>query len=254
MSGETQQGAKRWVTARRWSVLTRPAMVAGLAAVGPAVGGVAALAVAYRYSDTLRAGGTDFGLAATGLLLCGVLGCSVFLLPTYALAVVAGWSLGAVWGAAVATLAATFAAPLGYLLGGRLAGPGLDRWAGQYPQAEAVFESVRHAGAVPAAGLIALLRLSPVVPYGMINVLAAVAGVRRVPFLLGTLAGLAPRVTVMAYWSSKLEQLDAGELETRPGMLIAGAVATLAAVLLLGVWGRRVLTGVVEKTGQSERR
>ena len=87
---------------------------------------------------------------------------------------------------------ATLGAPLGYAVGGWLAGPGLLEWAERYPKVAAVCGAIRRAGPGRAFGLLALLRLSPVVPYGTTNVLAAVFHLPKRPFVVGTSAGPGP--------------------------------------------------------------
>lgn len=235
----------------RLQAVGRPAAVAFFAAVGQALGGVVALGIAYGYADTLRAGG--WAVAAV-LALIGVLGCGLFVLPTHVLSLIAGWSLGAVPGALLATGAATLAAPIGYVLGGWLAGPGFLEWAERYPKAAAVCGAVRRARPAKAFALLALLRLSPVVPYGTINVLAAVFRLPALPFVLGTVVGMAPRVAVVAAWGAALEQLDAGTSPVGGWTLAAGAAATLGAVVLLGWIARRALQGVARADAQAVRR
>ncbi len=220
----------------------RPAAVAFFAALGQLLGGVVALGVAYGMADTLRAGGW---MVAGGLALVGALGCGLALLPTHVLSLLAGWSLGAGPGTLLAVAAATAGAPLGYALGGWLAGPGLLVWAERYPKVAVVCEAIRRAGPGRAFALLALLRLSPVVPYGTTNVLAAVFRLPRLPFVVGTALGLAPRVAVMAAWGAALEQLNAGTSPVGGWTLAAGAAATLGVVVLLGWIARRALGGVV---------
>ena len=227
---------------KRLQAVGRPAAVAFFTAVGQALGGVVALGIAYGMADTLRAGGWGVTL---GLVVVGALGCGLALLPTHVLSLIAGWSLGALPGALLATGAATLAAPIGYALGGGLAGPGFLEWAERYPKAAAVCGAIRRASPAKAFGLLALLRLSPVVPYGTTNVLAAVFRLPMVPFVVGTALGLAPRVAVVAAWGAALEQLDAGTSPVGGWTLAAGAAATLGAVGLLGGIARRSLRGVV---------
>lgn len=105
-------------------------------------------------------------------------------------------------------------------------------------------EAIRRASPGKAFGLLALLRLSPVVPYGTTNVLAAVFALRRLPFVVGTAVGMAPRVAVVAAWGAALERLDAGTSPVGGWTLAAGAAATLGVVVLLGWIARRALAEV----------
>lgn len=229
--------------------LIRPTGVVFFAAVGQALGGVGALALAYVYADTLREGG--WGIAAL-LLIVGVLGCGLALLPTHVLSLLCGWALGLPAGLAVALLGATLGSPIGYAVGQRLAGPGAMRLIARHPRAAAVCEAITRASPARAGLLVGLLRLSPIVPYGSTNVLAAVFGVPMRPFVIGTLLGLAPRAAVVAALGAGLERLDA-DTRTSPWLLAIGLAATAAALLIMGWLGRRALaTAVTAPAGQAK--
>ena len=231
-------------------MLWRPLLTGAGSAAVPAVGGAAALAAAYAAGDTLRSGGLT---AALLLAIAGVLGCGCFLLPTQALALICGWALGGWGGAVLATAAATAAAPLGYALGGSLAGPGLADWAAHRPRAAAIFHGLQHEPPLRAGGLLALLRLSPVVPFGTINVMSAVFRLPMAPFMIGTAVGMAPRTTIVAFWGAALQRLEDGTARTHPGLLIGGAIATVAALLLVGWMARRALRGFGQSGGERVR-
>lgn len=222
------------------TTLLRPTGVVFFAALGQAVGGVAALGLAYAYTDALRAGG--LGIAAL-LLVVGVLGCGLALLPTHVLSLLSGWALGLPAGLAVALVGATLGSPIGYAVGRRLAGPGAMALIARYPRGAAVCEAITRASPARAGLLVGLLRLSPVVPYGSTNVLAAVFTVPLRPFVIGTLLGLAPRVAVVVALGAGLERLDA-DTQTSPWLLVAGVLATAAALLIMAWLGRRALASV----------
>ena len=175
------------------SKLGRPAGLIVLAAAGPAVGGMLGLAWAIAEADTLRQGGAGVVLL---LIALGWIGCGLWVWPTHLLSLVCGWSLGWPWGAAV-------------------------------------LEAVTRASPRRAAWLIALLRLSPIVPYGATNVLAAAVAVPGKPFVLGTALGLAPRVAVVAGLGAGLESLDLSQ-PTNWTLAAIGMTATLLLILTLG--------------------
>ncbi|MEM6459197.1 MAG: VTT domain-containing protein [Planctomycetota bacterium] len=222
--------------------LGRSSAVLALAVAGPGVGAAVVLGLAAANAEALRGGG--WGLAAL-LGVGGGLACGLWVLPTNVLSLVAGWSLGWPWGFVLAWGSATLAATLGKGLSSALAGPGVSRFVERYPKGAAVCEAVTRSSPWRAGLLVGLLRLSPVVPYGAINVLSAVFGLRWGPFLWGTAVGMAPRVAAVAALGAGLERFD----PQRPGsawLLGVGAAATLAAVGLLGWWTRRALQGVGE--------
>jgi len=237
----------------------RPSSVVVLAAVGQLAGGVAVLGWAYARADWLAAGGV--GVLVT-LVLLGLLGCGLALLPTHVLSLLCGWAFGVPAGLTVALLTATAASPIGYSVGRRLAGQGLSGGgveggrsggaglAQRYPRAAAVCEAVARASLWRAGVLVGLLRLSPVVPYGSTNVLAAVFGVPLRPFVWGTLVGLAPRVLAVVWVGAGLERLASGGALS-PWLFGAGVLATVAALGLIGRVTKRTLGRLVAKPGMS---
>ena len=217
--------------------LARPSGVVFFAAVGQALGGVAALGLAYAYADTLRAGGLGIMLL---LLLAGVLGCGLSLLPTHVLSLLCGWSFGIYVGLAVALAGATLGSPIGYAVGRWLAGPAVMQVISRNPRGAAVCEAITRASPGRAAMLVGLLRLSPVVPYGSTNVLAAAFRVPMLPFILGTLIGLAPRAAAVVVLGAGLERLDAGT-NVSPWLFYLGIAATLLAFVLMGWFAKRAI-------------
>jgi uncharacterized membrane protein YdjX (TVP38/TMEM64 family) len=227
----------------------RPSGVVVLAAVGQLAGGVLVLGWAYARADWLAGGGA--GVLLT-LVVLGLVGCGLALLPTHVLSLLCGWAFGVPVGLAVALLTATAASPIGYAVLGRLAGTGLGSGGGgladRYPRAAAVCEAVARASPWRAGVLVGLLRLSPVVPYGSTNVLAAVFGVPLRPFVVGTLVGLAPRVLAVVWVGAGLERLASGGAVS-PWLFGAGVLATVAALALIGRVTKRTLDRLVAGPG-----
>ncbi|MEM7626746.1 MAG: VTT domain-containing protein [Planctomycetota bacterium] len=221
--------------------LGKPTLLLTLAAAGPALGTVLAVGVALPWADELRAGGATVWLL---LVVAGFLGCGLWVLPTHVLSLLCGWSLGGWAGAAVALATASSAAPLGYVVARRFIGDDVLAFVERYPRGAAVCAAVTRASPGRAALLLGLLRLSPVVPYGATNVLAAAFAVPWPAFVVGTVVGLAPRVVAVALLGAGLQQLDF----TRPGgagWLVVGLGATVAALGFLGWVTQRVLRRAV---------
>lgn len=223
--------------------LARPSGVVFFAAVGQALGGLAALALAYAYADTLREGGWGIGAL---LLIAGALGCGFALLPTHVLSLLCGWAFGLPVGLAVALIAATLGSPLGYAIGKALAGPGAMQMIARNPRGAAVCEAITRSSKTRAFVLIGLLRLSPVVPYGSTNVLAAVFSVPMLPFLVGTFIGLAPRAAAVVLLGAGLETLDSKTMVS-PWIWGIGIVATLLALIVMSWSAKRALSEITPK-------
>lgn len=77
---------------------------------------------------------------------------------------------------------------------------------------------------------IALLRLVPVAPYGIVSLLAGVVRVRRVPYLLGTGLGMAPGILLYALF------LDRAETVLRHPHAPAAFAAAATALLIGGAY------------------
>lgn len=230
--------------------LARPTGAIAFTAAGPALGGAAALGLAYVHADTLR----DGGLPIVALLLIGgAVACGLAVMPTHVLSLLCGWSLGLPFGLTVALLGATLGAPLGYGLGKLLAGPGLLDLAKQNPKGAAVCDAITRASPIRAAWLVGLLRLSPIVPYGSTNVLAAAFAVPMLPLLAGTFIGLAPRAAAAVAIGAGLERLDS-DTPASPWLWGLGIGATLLAVVYMGWYAKRALAKLAEAPKQDPTR
>ena len=220
--------------------LARPSGVVLLSALIPALGSLVALTLAVRYDEVLRGGGLGVGAL---LLIGGALAAGCLLLPTNVLSLLCGWAFGLPAGWAVALSAATLGSPLGYVIGQRLAGPGVTRVVEQNPKGAAVCEAIARASRFRAFVLVGLLRLSPVVPYGSTNVMAAVFKVPVLPFVIGTLIGLAPRAAAMVLIGAGLERLNS-DVSVSPWLIGVGIAATLAALIVMSWVAKRALSNL----------
>lgn len=223
--------------------LARPSGVVLLSALIPALGSLVALTLAYRYDEVLRGGGLGVGAL---LLIGGALAVGCLLLPTNVLSLLCGWAFGLPVGLGVALSAATLGSPLGYVIGQRLAGQAVMRVMEQNPKGAAVCEAIARSSQFRAFVLVGLLRLSPVVPYGSTNVLAAVFKVPVLPFVIGTLIGLSPRAAAMVLIGAGLEQLDA-KASVSPWVWGVGITATLAALIVMSWAAKRALTRIASE-------
>lgn len=226
------------VDRKNLKTLGKPTLLLLLAVAGPGLGALLTLSIAVPLADELRGGG---GAVLAILIVAGFVGCGLWILPTHVLSLLCGWALGGWIGAAVALVTASAAAALGYAVAKRLVGDDVLVLVERYPRGAAVCAAVTRASPGRAAVLLGLLRVSPVVPYGATNVLAAAFGVPWIAFMVGTVVGLAPRVVGVALLGAGLGKLDF----TRPGgvgWLVAGVGATVLAIGLLGWVTQQVLS------------
>ena len=214
-----------------------------VAAGGPAVGGIAGLTLAITWADTLRDGGPNTALI---LIAAGLIGCGLWVLPTHLLSLVCGWAFGFWVGSFTALITATIAAPLGYAVAAKIIGHDALAWVNRYPKGAAVCQAIHQASAPRAGFLIALLRMSPAVPYGATNVLAAIFKLPIIAFMTGTFLGLAPRVMIVAGLGAGLDQLKAINASST-AMSIMGLGATLLLILGLSWITRLALDQVADQ-------
>lgn len=174
------------------------------------------------------------------LLIGGALGVGLVLMPTHVLSLLCGWALGVPAGVAVAVAGVSLGAPVGYGLGRVLAGPSLMDAVSNNAKATAACEAITRASHLRASWLVGLLRLSPFVPYGSTNVFAAAFAVPMLPFMVGTVFGLAPRIAAVVIIGAGLEQLDSPQ-QASPWLLYAGVAATLLVFVLMGWYAKRAI-------------
>lgn len=217
--------------------LARPSGVIVFSVAGPGLGSVIALTFAYANADALRDSG--LGLALLMMVFGGV-AVGLAVLPTHALSLISGWAFGFWGGLAIAFLGALLGTPTGYFAGKRLSGPAIAELAARHRRSSAIFETLRTAPLGKASFLVALLRMSPVIPYAATNVLAAVMRVPLRAMLLGTLLGHAPRAGVVVAVGAGMQSL---EEEQAPNywFLGIGIAAAVLAIILMGVVAKRAL-------------
>jgi len=168
-----------------------------------------------------------------------VLGAVAFA-PTYATSVVAGWTFGFRAGFPAVLVGTVIDAMFCYALARRLAGKRVASTFRDHPKWEHVRRALVEASRLKTLWLVALLRLSPVLPFGTTNVLLATTGVRLSTYVAGTVLGLAPRMGLVTLAAAGAGRLDLSLAGSWPALVI-GIVATSLCIVLFGVAGKRAL-------------
>ena len=148
-----------------------------------------------------------------------------------------GFLFGAMLGTALTVLGATLGATLLFLLAVRIFGADALRKLG--PRAEALASGIQ----ANAWSYLLVLRLVPLFPFFLVNLVPAFAGVRLPVFFVTTLLGIIPGTAVFALSGAGLGRvLDAGGTPSLTGILtpeIIAALCGLAALALLAIPLRR---------------
>jgi uncharacterized membrane protein YdjX (TVP38/TMEM64 family) len=159
---------------------------------------------------------------------------ALLFVPGSLLTVGAGLVFGLVWGTIIASLASTTTAALAFLSARHLARQRVEEMARRNQKFEAIDRAIAEKG----WKVVALLRLSPVVPFSVSNYLYGLTPVRFVPYVATSWAAMLPG-TILYVWlgAAGRAAAAAGRGEGRSPwewvLLAAGLVATVVVTVLL---------------------
>ncbi len=178
------------------------------------------------------------GLGPWGVLIYGAAyaGAMVVLLPAAPFTVGAGLIYG-LWGFPVALGSATLGASLAFLVSRHLVRGRVARLVASRPGLRAIDRAVAEEG----WRVVALLRLSPLVPFNLQNYACGASSVGFWPFVAATGAGIAPGCLLYVYLGVAGRAAPGGIGPVRWALLGLGLAATVAATLLVGRRARAVL-------------
>lgn len=160
---------------------------------------------------------------------------SLLLVPGALLTVAAGVVFGLGWGTLVASVASTLTAAAGFMIA-HLARARVAKVARRHPKFMAVDQAVRAKG----WKVVALLRLSPVVPFSLSNYLFGLTAVRFGPYLLASWLAMLPG-TLLYVWIGAAGGFAKGRRPWEWALLGAGLAATAVLTVVLTRAARREL-------------
>jgi uncharacterized membrane protein YdjX (TVP38/TMEM64 family) len=168
---------------------------------------------------------------------------SLLLLPAWAMTLAAGAIFGLVRGTVVVSLASTTAAGLAFLIARYFARHGISRTIHHYRRLDALDQAVAEGG----WKIVALLRLSPAVPFTLQNYLYGLTGIRFWPYLLTSWLAMLPGTVLYI----ELGHVGRASIEAANGqrartpaewtMLTIGFLATAAVTLYITRLARQAL-------------
>jgi len=152
---------------------------------------------------------------------------TVLLIPASPLTLVAGLAFG-LWGFPLIVVAATTGAALAFLVARYLARNKVKAMVGKRPKFKAVDEAVTEEG----WKIVALMRLSPLVPFNLQNYLFGVTDIAFTRYLAATFVGIMPGSLLYVYLGSLGQQSGSGS--TGKWIFLAvGLLATAITVVLI---------------------
>lgn len=167
----------------------------------------------------------------------------VALVPASALTIAAGAIFGPLVGTAVVSVGSTVGAALAFLIARHLARDAVARRARRYPRFAAIDRAIGEGG----WKVVALLRLSPAVPFNLQNYLYGLTPIRFWPCVLTSWAAMLPGTLLYVYLGhagrSGLEAASGGRTRTPAewAMLGIGLAATVAVTVYVTRLARKAL-------------
>jgi uncharacterized membrane protein YdjX (TVP38/TMEM64 family) len=179
-------------------------------------------------------GGVIYGIVYTAAVLLFV--------PGSVLTIGAGLVFGLLWGTVIVSIASTAAAALAFLIARYLARDRVEALAKRNQRFRAIDHAIREKG----WRVVALLRLSPLVPFSVSNYLYGLTPVSFGPYVLASWIAMLP-ATVLYVWigAAGKAAADAGGGQGKSplewALLGAGLVATAVVTVMITRTARRQL-------------
>lgn len=249
---KAEPGWREYIAAVRADVRSigaGPTILAVLAFVVPLVGGFTLLRYTRSVGEYLKTH-QDPGiyLYAGGFALTAGLA----ILPTWVQAIVGGYAFGLPMGLAAALFGFGGGSLIGYEIARGASGDRVVKTIAGKPKWKAVHEAFvsgrLEGGFFKTLGVVTLLRLPPNSPFAMMNLILAAVRVPRLPYLLGTLLGMAPR-TAMWIWIGTTIPTLSDERPSQPRWLFIGGIVLAVGVLM--VLGRLANKAIERATASS---
>jgi uncharacterized membrane protein YdjX (TVP38/TMEM64 family) len=178
----------------------------------------------------------DLGLLGALLYVVAYIVCSVLMIPGTALTLGAGGVFGYTYGLILTIIGSNLGALAAFLLARTVMQKRVELWSANSPR----FVSINHAVSSNGFKVVFLLRLTPAVPFTLLNYLLGVTRVTLPRYAAATLLGMLPANMTFVY-IGVLSANIAMQKEVGRTFWIAGAVATIAALVVISRIARRAL-------------
>ena len=169
--------------------------------------------------------------AAGMLLFCVVaVAGSLLFVPAWIFPLVAGAVFGLGWGLVAALVSASLSAIAGFLIARYV----LRAWFGRLARRSKTFKAVDHAVAKDAWKVVALVRMSPVLPSSLKSYFLGLTRVRLPDYVGASVAGMLPGVLLKVYVGSAGRNALSHGSALHWAIFAAGIVATIALTVIVG--------------------
>ena len=181
------------------------------------------------------------GMGVMGHVIFGLVYVVAALLfvPGSVLTIGAGFIFGLGWGTVVVSAASTAAAAAAFLIARYLARDRVEKMARRHPKFGAMDRAIREKG----WRVVALLRLSPLIPFNLSNYLYGLTAVDFWPYLLASWVAMLPGTVLYVYLgvAGRAAGQGKGRSPWEWALFAVGLVATLVVTVVLARAARREL-------------
>jgi len=164
--------------------------------------------------------------------------------PGSALTLTAGAVFGLAWGTVTVSIASTAAAALAFLIARYLARDKVARQAKKFPKFQAIDRAIGDGG----WKIIAMLRMSPAVPFSLGNYLFGLTGIRFWPYILASWLFMLPGTFMYVYLGNigteglrSAAGTERGKTPAEWALLAVGLIATIAVTVYVTRLARKEL-------------
>ena len=192
---------------------------------------------------SLAQGARETGTLGVAIFFAAYVVSTVAVLPGSILTLALGFVYGPVWGLAIASPASVTGATCAFLLGRTL----LRDWAAQKVGGSTRARAIEAAVEREGFKLVLLLRLSPLVPFNLLNYVLSLTRVRLGTYVLASFVGMLPGGALYVYLGSlvpaaaELSSVAQGGGAARTTLYVVGLLATVAVVVIGTKAARRAL-------------
>lgn len=198
---------------------------------------IASLSSFVDYVDSL-------GVMGYVLFLLGYVVLEVFAVPAFPLTMSAGALFGTYSGTLLVTTAATIAAAIAFLISRYVARDKVKKIADGYPKFKAIDKAIGE----DSLRVVAVMRLSPLMPFAISNYLYGLTSVKFKSYVIGSFFGMMPGT--FAYVSAGMATRQAVEGTAGFGAIASTALGIGLAVFSAGYVGKLATKAVEDQTGE----
>ena len=184
------------------------------------------------------------GLGPWGAVLYGVVYIVAVLLfvPGIVMTLGAGYIFGFLWGTLIVSVSSTVAAALAFAIARYLARARVEQFARRNRRFQAVVRAIEKNG----WKVVALLRLSPLIPFSVSNYLYGLTSVRFAPFVVASWIAMLPATFLYVYLGAAGKRIGQGGSRSPAewAFLGVGLAATIAVTVFLTRMAKKELRKV----------